>query len=203
MSAFEFFFSFYGLLLGFSVAELVGGLARVLHDPRSGRIGWLTPLIATFVAMDIATFWVQAWLIFRNAPFNLALLVLGLVVAGVFYVAASLVFPRETSTTQSLDEHAWAHRRLILLCVVAANTLIVLTLVGVTTLSGERATLLRPVVIVTTTFFLTATTAAALAPRRIAIALLVLLLAYQAWGVTRSAATLVQRGGWSMLAEPK
>ena len=31
MSAFEFFFSFYGLLLGLSVAELVGGFARVLH----------------------------------------------------------------------------------------------------------------------------------------------------------------------------
>ena len=33
MSPFEFFFSFYGLLLGFSVAELVGGFARLLHQP--------------------------------------------------------------------------------------------------------------------------------------------------------------------------
>ena len=32
MSDFEFFFSFYGLLLGLSVAELTGGFARLLHE---------------------------------------------------------------------------------------------------------------------------------------------------------------------------
>lgn len=35
MSPFEFFFSFYGLLLGFSAAELVGGFARVVHERRA------------------------------------------------------------------------------------------------------------------------------------------------------------------------
>ena len=38
MSAFEFFFSFYGLLLGLSVAELVGGFARVLHERERIRV---------------------------------------------------------------------------------------------------------------------------------------------------------------------
>lgn len=76
MSAFEFFFSFYGLLLGLSVAELVGGFARVLHQKARVRFGFLTPLLAVFVAVDIATFWNQAWSIFRFAPFNMALLVM-------------------------------------------------------------------------------------------------------------------------------
>lgn len=44
MSPFEFFFSFYGLLLGFSVAELVGGFARVLHERQIVRFGWPTPV---------------------------------------------------------------------------------------------------------------------------------------------------------------
>ena len=74
MSAFEFFFSFYGLLLGLSVAELVGGFSRVLHERQRVRFGWLTPLLAVFVALDLATFWNQAWRFFRGAPFNPALL---------------------------------------------------------------------------------------------------------------------------------
>ena len=43
MSAFEFFFSFYGLLLGLSVAAVVGGFANVLHERHRIRFGWLTP----------------------------------------------------------------------------------------------------------------------------------------------------------------
>ncbi|WAC61033.1 hypothetical protein [Brevundimonas sp. SL130] len=94
MSAFEFFFSFYGLLLGLSVAELVGGFARVLHEKRRIRFGWLTPLLALFVAIDIATFWNQAWVIFRGAPFNTFVLLISLSIAATFYVAASVTFPR-------------------------------------------------------------------------------------------------------------
>jgi hypothetical protein len=94
VSAFEFFFSFYGLLLGLSVAELVGGFARVLHEKQRIRFGWLTPMLALFVAIDIATFWNQAWVIFRGAPFNTFLLLVSLSIAATFYVAASVTFPR-------------------------------------------------------------------------------------------------------------
>ena len=88
MGAFEFFFSFYGLLLGFSAAELVGGFTRLLHQRKDIRFGLLTPLLAIFVAIDIATFWNQAWVILRFAPYSFALLILGLFVAGIFYVVS-------------------------------------------------------------------------------------------------------------------
>ena len=91
MSPFEFFFSFCGLLLGFSVAEFVGGFARVLHERQIVRFGWLTPLLAIFVAFDIATFWVQARSIFRPAPFNFALLILGFVCYNVAQAANTLI----------------------------------------------------------------------------------------------------------------
>ena len=45
MSAFEFFFSFYGLILGLSVAELLGGFARTLNRNPRPRFGLLTPLL--------------------------------------------------------------------------------------------------------------------------------------------------------------
>ena len=61
MDPFEFFFSFYGLLLGFSVAELVGGFAGLVQNRRKVRFGHLTLLLAVFVAIDIDRgFWTVA-----------------------------------------------------------------------------------------------------------------------------------------------
>mgnify|MGYP006178249651 CR=1 FL=1 len=112
MSAFEFFFSFYGLLLGLSVAELVGGFARVLHEKQRIRFGWLTPMLALFVAIDIATFWNQAWVIFRGAPFNTFVLLISLAIAATFYVAASVTFPRVTAEGVETVEELAVIRRL-------------------------------------------------------------------------------------------
>lgn len=204
MSAFEFFFSFYGLLLGFSVAELVGGFARMLHERRKVRFGLLTPLLAVFVAVDIATFWNQAWVIFRNAPYNYALLILGLVVASVFYVAATLVFPRDLKAGATLDEHFWAHRRLVLLSVLAANLTMAGVFILVASLNGEL-----PLFNLSWMFwgglalFSVGTFVAALASRRrLVLATLVLLVVYQGVAVARNAIALFQDEPWSMRAAP-
>ena len=204
MSPFEFFFSFYGLLLGFSVAELVGGFARVVHERRAVRLGRLTPLLAIFVAVDISTFWNQAWVIFRNAPFNYALLILGLLVASVFYVAATLVFPRELKPGQALDDHFWVHRRWVLLCVLAANLTMAGFFILLANLTGEMATFgLGGVFWAGLVFFSGGTLVAALARwRRVVLVTLVLLLAYQGFNVGRSAMTLIHGEGWSMRGAP-
>ncbi|KQY84574.1 hypothetical protein [Brevundimonas sp. Root1423] len=202
MSAFEFFFSFYGLLLGLSVAELVGGFARVLHERHRIRFGWLTPMLAVFVAMDVATFWSQAWVIFRGAPFNLSLLFLGLVVAATFYVAASVTFPPVTAEGVSdridLDEHFWAQRRLVFTCVMAANAIVALVFSGLIAVNAGFADLATPRLWIGMLIFVVGTATAAFAPwRRVAVAALLLVLVYSAWNVARSAASLIAAGGWS------
>ena len=123
MSAFEFFFSFYGLLLGLSVAVIATGVATAVQHRRKTRIGWLTPLLAVFVALDIASFWDQAWHNFSDLPFSYGLLVAGLAIALVYFVAASLVFPHQIEDGQSLDDHFWANKKVVLLLLVVANLL--------------------------------------------------------------------------------
>lgn len=202
MSAFEFFFSFYGLLLGLSVAELVGGFARILHEKARVRFGWLTPMLAVFVAVDIATFWNQAWTIFRFAPFNLALLVMGLVVAGVFYVAASVTFPRpEGDAPIDLDDHFWRHRRTVFLCVLIANLIIVAVFFSLTAFTGELGVIpLGPIFWIGLALFIGGTAVAAFAPwRRVVIGALVVLVAYHLFTIGRSVLALVDAGGWSLL----
>lgn len=200
MDPFEFFFSFYGLLLGFSVAELVGGFARLLHERRNVRFGYLTPLLALFVAIDIASFWNQAWVIFRPAPYNYALLIVGLVVASTFYVAATQVFPRELKAGEDLDDHFWTRKRLVLLSVMGANLLILFLFIGLLFLNGEIAKLRLSLGLwLGTPMFMILTLIAALSRRRwIVTAALGVLLAYQGWQIFGSAKALVDKGGWSL-----
>jgi hypothetical protein len=200
VSAFEFFFSFYGLILGFSAAELVGGFAGLVQRRRTVRFGYLTVLMAVFVAIDIATFWNQAWVILRFAPFSFALLILGLVVASTFYVAASLVFPKEPAEGAHLDDHFWRNRRIVLLCVLAANLAMAAVFLALTLGTGEYKTVFRPALWVGLAVFTSMTLVAALAKRKgMVTAALVILLVYHGQTIVRSAASLVKGGGWTVI----
>ncbi|MGV9010730.1 hypothetical protein [Brevundimonas sp.] len=202
MSAFEFFFSFYGLLLGLSVAELVGGFARVLHERHRVRFGWLTPLLALFVAIDLVTFWNQAWVFFRGAPFNPALLLVGLVIAATFYIAASVTFPRVSAegveTRIDLDDHFWVHRRLVFGCVLAANAIVWALLAALALADPDWAAVWSIRLIIGVGIFAVSTAVAAFAPqRRVVIAALLVVMAYTMWNMTRAAHILFASGGWS------
>lgn len=201
MSDFEFFFSFYGLLLGLSVAELTGGFARLLHERHRVRFGWLTPLLAVFVALDLATFWVQAWRFFRDAPFNAALLLIGLMIAATFYVAASITFPRVTAegveARIDLDAHFWAHRRVVFGCVLAANAM-VWALLGLLALADPAwAAFWTPRIFFGVILFAACTATAAFAPRRsMVIAALLVVLAYTLWNMLRAGSHLIAADVW-------
>jgi hypothetical protein len=202
MSTFEFFFSFYGLLLGLCVAELVGGFARILHERERVRFGWLTPMLAAFVALDVSTFWNQAWVIFRGAPFNQALLIGGLVIAATFYIAASITFPRVSAEGShgriDLDTHFWAHRSMVFGCIMTANLIVGLLFLGLMSVNDGFAGLSTVRLWVGFAIFFIGTATAAFAPwRPVVVGALVILLLYSLWTVTMSALALAAAGGWS------
>lgn len=200
MSPFEFFFSFYGLLLGLSVAELIAGFARSVQERSAVRFGWLTPMLAAFITLDVATFWNQAWVIFQHAPYSYALLIVGLFIASIFYVAATLVFPRDFKAWASLDEHFWAHRRWVLLCALSANLIVIVIFLLNANATGELPGLhLGWLFWGGAGLFISLTLVAALAPgKRTVGAALAILLLYNGFTVGRSAVSLIQTGGWTM-----
>ncbi len=118
MSAFEFVFSLFGLLLGFSLVEVLGGLARTvearLRLGKNAKIGWLTPLLALFVMLDLMTFWLAAWRIRDGLEVTGASLVAGLAFAGSYYIAAHLVFPPPDTDSPDLDAHYFRVKRWVL-----------------------------------------------------------------------------------------
>ena len=74
MDAFEFFFSFYGLILGLSVVEVITGLMRVFKQRRKVRIGWLTPMLGLVLLLDVTSFWTIAWGTMRDLEVSYRLL---------------------------------------------------------------------------------------------------------------------------------
>lgn len=121
MSAFEFFFSFYGLILGLSVVEIITGLVRVLKQRQRVRIGWLTPLLALFVLLDISSFWTAAWGTMQDLDVSYRLIFIGLVIAGIYYAAASMVTPDEPAEWPDFDDFYDNHKRYVLAGVAIAN----------------------------------------------------------------------------------
>lgn len=121
MSAFEFFFSFYGLILGLSVVEVITGFSRVFKARSRIAIGYVTPLLALVVLLDIASFWASAWNEFQGVPVSYGLLLVGMAVAATYYFAASQVFPDVLGDWESLDDFYARHKRYVIGGITFAN----------------------------------------------------------------------------------
>lgn len=118
MSQFEFIFALFGLLLGLSIVEVLGGLARAIEARlRPGtalRIGWLTPLLGIFVLLDLLSFWQAAWVTRNVIAVSGDTLMAVTLFASAYYLAAHLVFPRDPAEHDELDTHFFRVRRIVL-----------------------------------------------------------------------------------------
>lgn len=124
MGDFEFYFSFYGLLLGLSVAQVAKGFLDSIDARQAVRIGWLTPIFAIFIFMDISSFWIFAWGIRESLIVGWGTMFGGLFVALAYYFSAGLVFPRKIAEWPDLTEHYWRQKRLVMAGIIVANVVI-------------------------------------------------------------------------------
>lgn len=132
MGAFEIFFSFYALILGLAVVEVLSGVLKVVRAENRPRIGVLTPLLTIWVLIDLANFWDGAQYDTREGVVGYAKILLSLIVACIYYVAAGLIYPDKVGETDDLDDHYDRRKRLVLGGIVTANVIggLLLPLVG-------------------------------------------------------------------------
>lgn len=132
MGAFEIFFSFYALILGLAVVEVLSGVLKIVRADQRPRIGVLTPLLTIWVLLDLANFWGGAQYDTRDGIVGYPKILLSLIVACIYYVAAGLIYPDKVGETDDLDDHYDRRKRLVLGGIVAANVIgnLFLPLVG-------------------------------------------------------------------------
>ncbi len=122
MTDFEFIFVLYALILGLSLVELLGGLGRALEyefardaegEEDQFVIGWLTPLMAVFVMVDLMSFWMFAWTVRPLVTVSPQMLLGVMGFASAYYLAARLVFPGDPERFRNLDTHYFRVSRTI------------------------------------------------------------------------------------------
>ena len=124
MSPFELVFAVYGLLLGLAISEVLGGFSRALKLKRGTaavRIGWLTPLLGALVMLDLSSFWLLAWNARDQIDANYVTLVCVLAMVGVYYLAATLIFPDEPEEWPDFDVWYDKQKRLVIGGLLLAN----------------------------------------------------------------------------------
>ena len=178
MTPFEFIFPLFGLLIGLSYAEVLGGLARAIKAPGEVRIGWLTPLLGLMLLINLTMFWYASWN-FRDAelPTREGLLqMLGM--SGAYYLAASMLFPQAVEPGFDLDRHFMDNKRVAMLAIAACNTF------GLAVYGAERDWAVGPIWWVINGIFLAVLVATALTRSgRIALAGLLLLVGVHVLGL--------------------
>ncbi|MES2753084.1 MAG: hypothetical protein V4659_00300 [Pseudomonadota bacterium] len=121
MSGFEFYFSFFGLLMGLTVAEVATKFADAIGARSKVALGLLTPLLAIFILFDVSGLWLYAWASRDALEPSWPMVYGGLVVSLAYFLSAALVFPRQPGEWRSLDEYYWIHKRIVLGGVLVAN----------------------------------------------------------------------------------
>lgn len=133
MSNFEFVFSLFGLLLGLALAEVLGGFGTAIQHRRKVRIGWLTPLLGSLVALDLTSFWMVAWSVRDLVAADYASLLGGLIVMSLYYFVAKISFPGDPGDWPDYDAYYFEHRRLVIGGVMLCNLIAISLLVALGT----------------------------------------------------------------------
>lgn len=129
MTGIDLLFQLFALLLGFSVAELLTGVARswriqtgaTLTSTAAIRIGWLVPLLALLVLVDQTHFWLTAFELRNYFSFDYASLLGILVIVGGYYVVSTFVFPDDPEHWPDFDDYYLRTNRTVLAGMIAIN----------------------------------------------------------------------------------
>lgn len=125
MTNFEFVFSLYSLLFGLALAQVFAGFGNTLQERHKLKVGWLTPLLGLFVILDLTSFWEIGWQMRGISRPYFLFLICTVLLAGIYYLAARLVFPRNFVEWPDFDVYYFRHKQWvfggILLCNVVAT----------------------------------------------------------------------------------
>lgn len=119
VDAFEYLFSFYGLLLGIAVANVAIGFADMWRDCGKIGVGYCPPLLGSIVMLGGMNVWLTMWHVRQDVTVGAWQMLAATGVAMPYVFVSRAMFPgAERESEHSLEEHYLRHRVLILLVMV-------------------------------------------------------------------------------------
>lgn len=114
MSGFEFYFSFFGLLLGLAVANVATGFGRLWRAKGKVAIGYCVPVLGALLLAHAVLNWVSSWQTLQQVPVSTLSFMVGLFVALPYVLVSTVMFPDGDDVWPSLDAFYLAHSRLVM-----------------------------------------------------------------------------------------
>ena len=127
MDSFSYFITFYSLILGLALTELLGGFAHMVRAKALKKLEPQTALLALFILVDICSTWVDGWLSLKDVTVNFAGLWAPVLLAICFYLAAATVFPHDDSDHERLGDYYRERKRFVVGLLLAGEMLIHVT----------------------------------------------------------------------------
>lgn len=121
MGAFEYYFSFFTLIIGLAVAAVARGFGTMWQSRRSAPVGYLTPLLAAFLLLDLSRFWLGLWTRQEIATMGPIALASVLCVALPYVFVTTIMFPSDPADWTSLDEYYASCSRTLFLALLFAK----------------------------------------------------------------------------------
>jgi len=121
MDRFSFFFAFYGLILGLAVTELLTGFGNVVRADTVKRLGAQTALLALFALLVICATWIDAWWSLKDVSLDFEGLWAPIVIAILYFLSATIIFPRNPAEWATLDDYYARKKRIVLGLMLAAE----------------------------------------------------------------------------------
>jgi hypothetical protein len=127
LDAFSYFITFYSLILGLALTELLGGFAHMVRAKALKKLEPQTALLALFILVDICSTWVDTWISLRHVTVDMASLWAPVLITICLYLAAATVFPHDEADHERLADYYRERKRFIVILLLAVEMLIHIT----------------------------------------------------------------------------
>lgn len=124
MTQFEFFMTFYGLLLGLAVAELLLGFANLLRHRARPKLGLLTPLLGLLVFLQLMATFIDAWSRLQSVAITMEGLALPTAIGVTMFFISVILVPRDPAEWSDLDDYFRLNRRWSIGLLIAVKIMI-------------------------------------------------------------------------------
>jgi hypothetical protein len=123
MDSFSYLIVFFSMILGLALAELLGGFALMVRAQALKNLEAQTSLMAILILICIIADWIDAWHTMKSVTVDFAGLVVPILLAIAYYLAAAVVFPHREADHERLADYYQSRRPFMAAMLVAAVVL--------------------------------------------------------------------------------